>query len=394
MSHSRTKKHAGASVPLSMGLTTETRIDEPHPLAANDAVPVAPVEPEAKAALVEKPVEKPVDKPVALSEGEFRRTETVPLPDEAMARILRTQASQLAEHLRARQKELDHREAEINSRAAQLERDARAARLWLDERTAELEEHDEAACPKIEPPDDSLCRKTEALDARQRDLDEAEAQLETERAEIQQIHQKCDEDRRRLDDDARTQRERLAAAERRLSAETEERRRAVAQRSEQVDQSRVALEQLRKELSRMHRETLEIRLATEELWAQLSDAAPPAALTRSLGRIRSKLADHYRLSNAELQRQKQDFEKLRDELVRQHQNLLDQKRQFDQWTAGCREEVEQQAARLQVRGDEIDRREAELREQSRQWEAERLELRQELRRLRSRRAPRGDALPV
>ena len=40
----------------------------------------------------------------------------------------------------SRQQELDHREAELNAWAAQLERDTRAAQLWLEERNAELEE--------------------------------------------------------------------------------------------------------------------------------------------------------------------------------------------------------------------------------------------------------------
>ena len=93
-----------------------------------------------------------------------------------------------------------------------------------------------------------------------------------------------------------------------MSAELEEQRRAVARRSEQLDRSRAALEQLRGELGQLHRETLEIRLATEELWVQLSGVAPPAALIQSLGGIRNKLADHYRSAQSELRARKEEIE--------------------------------------------------------------------------------------
>ena len=78
------------------------------------------------------------------------------------------------------------------------------------------------------------------------------------------------------------------------------------------------LEELRAELGRMHRETLEIRLATEELWVQVSGVAPPAVLTRSLGQIRARLADHYRLAGSELDEQKEELQTIRCELAEQH----------------------------------------------------------------------------
>jgi chromosome segregation ATPase len=133
----------------------------------------------------------------------------------------------------------------------------------------------------------------------------------------------------------------------------------------------------------MHRETLEIRLATEELWAELSGTAPAAALTRSLGRIRSRLAEHYRTANLELHQKKEELEQLRGQLSQQYEKLVRQKRNFDAWVAECREEVEQQAARLVARGEDLDRREADMGEYARQSQAEKLELQQEIRRLRS-----------
>ncbi len=134
---------------------------------------------------------------------------------------------------------------------------------------------------------------------------------------------------------------------------------------------------------RLHRETLEIRLATEELWAQLSGAAPPAALVQSLGRIRGKLAEHYRLANLELHAQKEELEKLRGQLAAQHEALAREKCRFEEFTSTQQKEAQQQASRLIARERQLDRRDAELRAQSQQWQVERIELEQELRSLRA-----------
>ncbi len=133
----------------------------------------------------------------------------------------------------------------------------------------------------------------------------------------------------------------------------------------------------------MHGETLEIRLATEELWAELSGSAPPAELTRSLGRIRARLADHYRMANADVEQKKKEIEQLRDHLSEQYEKLVRQKRSFDEWAAACRDEAEQQAARLQAQAEDIERREADMGEYARAAQSEKLELQQEIRRLRS-----------
>jgi len=167
-------------------------------------------------------------------------------------------------------------------------------------------------------------------------------------------------------------------------AELAAQRDSLRRRGEQLDQSEASLTALRNELERMHRETLEVRLATEELWVELSGNAPPAALTRSLGRIRSRLAEHYQAANQQLQQQRQQFEAVRRQLAGQFERIQQQKAQFDQWTRQRREELDTQAARLMAREERLRRKEAELDEQTYGWQVERLEYQQQIRRLRAR----------
>jgi hypothetical protein len=368
----------GSRAPSVTELVAETRIDSSH--SVSDMVPFE----EAVAAV------DGLDSGIDLESWCCEEPAGTPPDAETISRQVQAQGAQLAEHLRGRQQELDHREAELNAWAAQLERDTRAARLWLEERNAELEETAQPA-ETILVQDEAIRRMAEALVERERCLAESESELETRAAALQQFHEQLTADRQLLDEESRTQRQRLAADQVRLATEIEKQRLEVHQRSEQADQVHAALEQLRAELARMHRETLEIRLATEELWAELSGSAPPAALTRSLGQIRSRLAEHYRMANLELHQKKEEFEQLRNQLSEQYERLVRQKRNFDAWAAECRVEVEEQATRLLARGEDLDRREADMGKYARRAQAEKLVLQQEIHRLRAKLVRKAEA---
>jgi hypothetical protein len=380
MSHPSIDQIRGSKAPSVTELVAETRIDAAHPAASAAAKP----------SLTEGVLDAGIDLEM------LDRDEPMAQPPdvEAINRQVEIQARQLAEHLRTRQQELDHREAELNAREAKVESEARSVRLWMEERQAA----EEVAAPleyTVAIQDEALRKQAEALAARQKQLDAMDAAMSAERQALDKFHQQLTVERQLLDEESRAERERSAADQVRLADDIERQRREVEQRAEQTDQAKTALEQFREEVGRMHRETLEIRLATEELWAELSGTAPPAALMRSLGRIRSQLADHYRLANADLHEKKEELERLRNQLSDQYEKLVRRKRQFDKWAADCRDDVERQAARLQARSDELDRRETEMGAIARAGQAEKLELQQEVRRLRSRLLAQSQAeLPV
>jgi len=330
---------------------------------------------------------------------------------------IRVQADQLAEHLRIRQKELDHRESQLNSQAARLESQERAARLWLSQREAELS----ARAEQLDKRQEELSRCQEALKSKQtaaqsarreqeqqnaerRDkearefldalaarhklVEEAETRLAEAQKETQKLRDQLTAEREKLEEYAESTRQRMDAEHRQAMAELQRQREAVQRRADHVDQCRAALKQLRAELGAMHRETLEVRLATEELWARLSGAAPPAALTRSLGNIRSKLAEQYAQANAELAERKKELEAIRAKMVAQHESLVQQKLRIEQWTAGQQEQCQQQAAMLVAREEQLQRENEQHRRQSQRWQVERLRLQQELRRLQAELAER------
>ena len=385
-------------------LLQDTRIDAAHLLKEQDPGPTPPA-----SAYSELPIaDSAADVLIHAANDSLKH--------DIASEQLQRQAEQLAEYLRDRQKELDHREAQLNVEIAQLESDIRNARLWLSERESEEEQRRQELdvremeflerLDRLAAADAALQRQTVAkaaesplditdreeqirrnaavLRQRQRELEEAENHLAQAQAETQKFHEQLMNERQELREEINKERQRFIVQQRQALGELEKKHQVLQRRSEHMDQFRAALMQLRAELQQMHRETLEFRLATEELWIHLSGAAPPAALTHSLGRIRNRLAEQYRLANSELVEQKKEIKSIRDQLIEQYDKLVEQKRQFERWMECKQGESEQEASMLIAREQAILQQQTRFEEDAERWQVERMRYGQEIRRLRLR----------
>jgi hypothetical protein len=390
-------------------LHQDTRIDAAHPINGVEETPDLKPYADLDSAAVDSDAVNSAQAGSILTTNEY-------VKDDLASEQLQRQGRQLAEYLRNRQKELDHREAQLNAQLARFETEIRNAHIWISEREVELEERrgkfddlekellerldrlaasdaalqrqigrgNEASdsSPDMAAREEQIRQKDEALNKRQQELEQVENFLAQAQAETQIIHEQLTAERRQLREEIHQEHQQLIARQRQGLAELEKKRMILERRGEHLDRCRAAIVQLRGELQKMHSEALEIRLATEELWIKLSGAAPPAALTYSLGQIRNRLAEQYRIANAELIEQKKELEGIRAELVGQYEKLVEQKRQFEQWIASRQGESQQQASMLIAREQALAQRQSSFEEQSQQWQVERMRYEQEIRRLR------------
>jgi len=116
----------------------------------------------------------------------------------AVARM-RRQGRQLADLLRARQEDLDYREAQQNARAAELDSQLRAARLWLEER-----HHD-------------LCQRDGQLQQRERDVADRLSQLSAAEVYLDNTRRAVDADVSRHHDEQSARQAQLDALEQTLA---------------------------------------------------------------------------------------------------------------------------------------------------------------------------------
>lgn len=109
---------------------------------------------------------------------------------------------------------------------------------------------------------------------------------------------------------------RFALQRRRWRARRETEQKLLAQYSQELDRRRSLVDETYSQVSQLYREALELRLAAEELQAQLAGSVGPALLGASIGELRLRLAGHYQQEAAHLERRRAELEALKLEVGR------------------------------------------------------------------------------
>lgn len=338
---------------------------------------------------------------------------------------VRLQAAQLASQLQRQQHEIDHRESELNARVAAMENQIRAARLWLEEQQAELnsreielerrQKNSNSTRPTDAPngrtfDEESLRLRAEELDRRAAELDAAGRQLAdrfggegrgglealeayrgqlehsekllaTAQGQWQEKFRDLAEQRAAFARFVETERKKLADERRRWGETHQQDARELKRQQSELANRQGALEALRADVVRRQQETLEIRLATEELWSQLSAEAPPAAIANSLGQIRLRLTEEFRLAKADLASERSTIKQLAEQVAGQHRQVAEKREQLQSWLASRLRDFEQLSSQLAERERQVEERRQAIESERSQWQAERFRLEQELRKL-------------
>lgn len=287
-------------------------------------------------------------------------------------------ARQLANEKSKMEKQLaDERKKLAEERAKLCEQMAAGSAKLAEAQQQLLKDQEEAAGVLAERR--TLFEAAARLDMRQQQLEEAESLLEKAQDSLANRRGELAHLRDDVDVQARAGQEQIAQRRAELEAQWEEKRDGLDRRAEALQAREKALDRLRHEITDTHRDTLEMRVAIEEIWSQLSATMKPAALTQSLAGARSRLSDYYRLANNEMAERKEQLQQISHDLAQQHKQLAAGKIEMQQWVARRQEEIEVQAARLVGREQELDRQESDCEQLRRTWQQERLVLQHQLR---------------
>jgi hypothetical protein len=341
---------------------------------------------------------------------------------------VRSQAAQLALQLQRQQLEIDHRESELNARIASMENQIRAARLWIDERQTEIttreleldrrqnsgavqETNPSEAGVRLSIDDEALRQRAAELDRRAAELDSvgrrfaerfgigegksglevleayrgqlehSEKLLATAQAQWQEKFRELSEQRAAFAKFVETERKKLADDRRRWGESHQQDLRELKRQQVELANRQGALEALRVDVVRRQQEALEIQLATQELWSRLATEAPPAAIANSLGQIRLRLAEEFRLIKADLVTERSTIKRLAEQVAGQHRQVAERREQLQSWLATRLRDFEQLSSQLAERERVLEERRQAIESERSQWQAERFRLEQELRNL-------------
>jgi hypothetical protein len=178
-----------------------------------------------------------------------------------------------------------------------------------------------------------------------------------------------------------TERQRLTEDEQRAASDQDKIRRELKRRSDELTARHRALEHMRSEIAKAKGEGLEMRLATEELWARLCGTMAPAALTQSLAQIRLQLAAEQQLARQDLAEQKLEVQAISARLAEQHEKLSQEREALQSWAVDRQKELARQAALLVAGNERIEQERSSFKDQQVQWASERFQFQAEIRRL-------------
>ncbi len=269
--------------------------------------------------------------------------------------------------------------AELASREAELESAERQLTYRQQEIETAIARYERLGV--TEEKMQQLQEEVRKFSARRRYLDEAESQLTQEKSELADQYRDLANQKRQLEEQLVRERRAIGAQQQLAQAEQQHRVQELEQRETELDARENALAQLQTELRMTQREVLEMRLATEETWAQLSGALAPASLTRSIAQVRAKIADHYRETLDELNERSTQLETVRRDLTKQVESLEAKRGELSAWAERRHIDIEGQAARLVAREQELDRQQLAYEQMESRWHVERTDYQAEIRRL-------------
>lgn len=270
-----------------------------------------------------------------------------------------------------------HLEQENNARA--LIRNIEHRREILAQQEIQLDKLKQQPSEKQAQTEIHLRERCKELDARSQYLDDAEFLFDQQWADLNRQRQLIEEEKEKGEALVQSQRHSIAGEQNAREASLRKQRKDFDHRNSLLEQRHDAIQQMHQEVMQRHRESLEMRLAIEELWADLAGRNAPAALAQSLAQIRTKISDHFSIQSDYLDGQREEIQKQIELLQAKTTDLREQQQTVQQWTERQNKEVELQAARLVAREQELDCQTKKIGRREAEWEDQRRELQNEIR---------------
>jgi hypothetical protein len=275
--------------------------------------------------------------------------------------------------------EQDSQQAHYRQERATLENRLRFQQQHLDKSRAELEAlqrefrvEQQQERLRLEELATALRLRAAQLDRRRELQAECDASLERERQMLANLQQELQSELTR--DRERCLREREVWEEQRQAQRAEIRRQqtVLALHAENLEGRRERLDQLRAEMESTHQGTLEMRMAVEEAWAQMSQAVGVDVARARLDAARAALPEHCRQLQAAIAEQRQELESARADLAEQTNKLESERQAFAQWVLKHEEQLRAWEARLCEESQASQGRDSAWREARETWNQEKL----------------------
>jgi hypothetical protein len=286
------------------------------------------------------------------------RDEQKKLEDQHREQLSRLEEERhlLENRLRFQQEHLQKARQEVEAAQNELRRQHQAERADLEEREAAWK------------------LRSEQLNHVRALVEEREQSLGREQSLQSDRNQTREAELRSREEEFMRQRDAWAAARQERESDLERRETAVAAESDRLEKRRERLEGLRAELEETHRATLEMRMAIEEVWAQLSETAGVETAKRRLAETQRRLQDNTQQALETIEREKKELALLQSSIQSQRHELARETQEFGVAAKERREEFDRQSRALSENATSLRTREEQIHALREQWIGEKIEV--------------------
>ena len=278
--------------------------------------------------------------------------------------------------------------AELQGERAVLENRIRFQQEHLEKLRADLDraqnEHRrdrQVERQRLEDDSRQIVRRMRQIDLYRASIDEREKSLERERDVLEKSRRafssSVDVDRLNL------QREQSAwQAERQIQqSELLRQQELYSSHADGLESRRIRLEKLRTELEDTHRSTLEMRLAVEEAWVELTQAAGQEAARQRVEQVRNTLVGYYRQLHEGIVEQRREHLESQTKFERLRAEFHDERRKLMEWISTRDQELRVGEERLRLSAADASTRDAAWQAARDRWMREKAEAEQVIRKL-------------
>ena len=287
----------------------------------------------------------------------------------------------------ARQTARRQLEQEIAAERAQIQRE----KAMLEKRLRFQEEHLAKTRRELEAGRHEFEQETqrfrqesshtrETQRARRTQLDHYRALLAERESSLDREHQILERERRLHDASLNEEKKRLVAEREtwdheRCAQQAELRRQQdmLALHAENLEARRERLDSLRAELEDTHRNTLEMRMAVEEAWAQLAQAAGEERAKHRVDVARAALSEHFQTLRDNLVNQRRELELAQSRFQDERDKFRDERQMLTDWISERDERLRLREQVLSQDAQDLENRQSSLHTKHQQWLKERHE---------------------
>lgn len=278
--------------------------------------------------------------------------------------------------------------AEIRGERAVLENRIRFQQEHLEKLRADLdraqnEQRRERQVERQRLEDDGrqVIRRMRQIDLYRASIDEREKSLERERDVLEKSRRaftsSVDVDRLNL------QREQSAWQAERQAQQSEllKQQELYSSHAESLESRRIRLEKLRSELEDTHRSTLEMRLAVEEAWVELTQTAGQEVARQRVEQVRNSLVGYYRQLHEGLVEQRREHLEVQAKFERLRAEFHDERQKLMEWISTRDQELRVGEERLRLAAADAATRDSAWQSARDRWMHEKAEAEQVIRKL-------------